>query len=65
VLKVPTQAVTTAGSRHTVTVLRDGVETVVPVQVGVSGTTDTEITSGVAAGDQLVLPGVSAPTGTG
>ncbi|MCO1658565.1 HlyD family efflux transporter periplasmic adaptor subunit [Pseudonocardia humida] len=65
VLKVPTQAVTTTGDRHTVTVLRDGVETVVPVQIGVSGTTDTEITSGVAVGDQLVLPGTGPTTGTG
>ncbi len=65
VLKVPTQAVTTTGSRHTVTVLRDGVETVVPVRIGVSGTTDTEITSGVAEGDQLVLPGVSTTAGPG
>jgi HlyD family secretion protein len=62
VLRVPTQAITTNGTRHTVTVRRNGVDSVVAVEVGVSGATDTEITSGVAQGDTLVLPGT---TGTG
>jgi HlyD family secretion protein len=57
VLRVPTQAITTNGTRHTVTVRKGGVDSVVAVEVGVSGPTDTEVTGGVAQGDTLVLPG--------
>ena len=66
VLSVPTSAITTVGNRHTVTVrAADGSETVVPVQIGLSGDTTTEVTSGVAEGDALVLPTVGAPSGAG
>jgi len=56
VLRVPTAAITTQGDRHTVTVRRDGADTVLPVQIGVQGDTDTEVLSGVAEGDTIVLP---------
>jgi multidrug efflux pump subunit AcrA (membrane-fusion protein) len=62
VLVAPTQAVTSNGDRHTVTVRRGGTDVVVPVDVGVSGPTDTDITRGVAEGDVLVLPSPAAPT---
>lgn len=62
VLEVPTAAITTVGTNHTVTVRRDGTDTVVPVGVGLTGATTTEITSGLAAGDVLVLPSPTAPT---
>lgn len=59
-LAVPTSAVTTTGSRHTVSVLRGGSPTAVAVQIGVMGDEWTEITSGLRAGDQVVLADVGA-----
>jgi HlyD family secretion protein len=60
-LAVPTSAVTTTGNRHTVSVLRGGTPTVVAVQTGVMGNQWTEITSGLQAGDAVVLADVGAP----
>ncbi len=55
VVWVPTAAITTVGERSTVTV-RDGeVDTVVDVTIGLAGDSGTEITSGVSAGDELVI----------
>jgi HlyD family secretion protein len=62
VLVAPTSAITTVGNRHTVIVRRNGQDTVVPVEIGLSGDTTTEIISGVQAGDQLVLPTVTTAT---
>jgi hypothetical protein len=65
VLEVPTAAITTVGTNHTVTVQRGGTQTVVPVGVGLTGVTTTEITSGLQAGDVVVLPSptpATAPT---
>jgi HlyD family secretion protein len=62
VLEVPTAAITTVGTNHTVTVRRDDTDTVVPVGVGLTGATTTEVTSGLAAGDVLVLPSPTTPT---
>lgn len=68
VLEAPTAAITTLGNRHTVTVHRgtgtSATDTVVPVQIGLSGDTTTEITSGVSEGDQLALVTAST-TGAG
>ncbi|MFG1755174.1 efflux RND transporter periplasmic adaptor subunit [Streptosporangium sandarakinum] len=61
VLAVPSSVVSTAGGRSTVTVLRDGRQVTTPVEAGVRGLTLTEITSGLAEGDQVVRP---AATGT-
>jgi multidrug efflux pump subunit AcrA (membrane-fusion protein) len=60
-LAVPTSAVTATRNRHTVTVLEGGSPTVVLVQVGVIGSTWTEIKSGLTAGQEVVLADVSAP----
>jgi HlyD family secretion protein len=62
VLEVPTAAITTVGTNHTVTVRRGTTDTVVPVGVGLTGATTTEITSGLAAGDVLVLPSPTTTT---
>jgi HlyD family secretion protein len=62
VLEVPTAAITTVGTTHTVTVRRNGTDTVVPVGVGLQGATTTEITSGLAAGDVVVLPSPTTST---
>ncbi len=58
---VPTSAVTTTGTRHTVTVVEGSTTQVVAVQVGVVGTTWTQITNGLQAGQQVVLATVSEP----
>lgn len=65
VLQVPTAAITTVGTNHTVTVQRGGGDdVVVPVGVGLTGATTTEITSGLAAGDVVVLPTAAPATST-
>ena len=55
VLVVPSAAVTTTGDRSTVTVLADGQQSPTTVTLGVVGDAWTEVTSGVATGDQVVL----------
>ncbi len=61
-LRVPTAAVRTAGTRHTVTVLNGTTPQLVSVEVGVEGDTFTEITSGLTEGQQVVI--VTTTTGT-
>ena len=55
VLWAPTAAITTAGGQSTVTVRKDGKDTKVQVTTGLAGDTGTEITSGLAEGDELVV----------
>jgi RND family efflux transporter MFP subunit len=62
VLWAPSAAVTTAGGQSTVTVRKDGVDTTVQVVTGLAGDSGTELSSGVAAGDQLVVS--TTTTGT-
>jgi multidrug efflux pump subunit AcrA (membrane-fusion protein) len=64
VLAVSDSALSTRGGRTTVTVLNGGVQKTVVVTVGLKGDTTTEITSGIKAGDVLVLPS-STTTSTG
>ncbi|MEV0231385.1 HlyD family efflux transporter periplasmic adaptor subunit [Nonomuraea sp. NPDC050786] len=56
VITVPSTAVSTSGGQTTVTLLQNGRQTRTPVEVGVQGTSLTEIKSGVSEGDQLVPP---------
>lgn len=67
VVGVPTLAITTFGDRSMVTVVKDGVATRTPVETGIAGTTYTEITSGLQAGDrvQLDLATSTSTTSTG
>jgi RND family efflux transporter MFP subunit len=65
VLWAPTAAVTTAGGQSTVTVRVNGVDTVTPVKTGLAGDSGTEITSGVAQGDQLVVTSTGGTSFTG
>jgi multidrug efflux pump subunit AcrA (membrane-fusion protein) len=55
-LLLPTSAITTTGNRHTVTLLRNGVPTVTVVQTGLVGSSQTQVTSGLSAGDTVQLP---------
>ncbi len=65
VLFLPTAAVRSAGNRHTVTVVKDGVQEQRTVEIGLKGDTATVIASGVALGEQVVLATATATTGTG
>jgi HlyD family secretion protein len=57
---VPTSAVHDLNGRHTVIVLSDGKPSTVAVQTGVVGAQQTEITSGVQAGQTVVLADLGA-----
>jgi multidrug efflux pump subunit AcrA (membrane-fusion protein) len=62
VLSVPTSAVTAFGGRHLVEVLRSGRSPrTVPVGVGAVGPDWTQVTSGVRAGERVVLADLSTP----
>lgn len=63
VLYVPAAAVKTTGGQSTVTVLRNGKQTVERVQIGVQGGQGTEIKSGLNEGDQVLI--TTGSTGTG
>jgi RND family efflux transporter MFP subunit len=54
VLAVPTSAITTEGNNHYVEVLNNGIPQKIKVQIGISNDTETEITSGLNAGDKVV-----------
>jgi len=54
VLEVPSAAVTGSGTSARVTVVANGKQTTTPVVAGLKGDTDTEIVSGVKAGQQVV-----------
>jgi multidrug efflux pump subunit AcrA (membrane-fusion protein) len=58
-LHVPTTAVTGNGANAQVTVLRSGKQVATPVVAGLKGDDATEITSGLRAGDTVVLPTLS------
>ncbi|MGZ4351900.1 MAG: HlyD family efflux transporter periplasmic adaptor subunit [Gaiellaceae bacterium] len=65
-LHVPSAAVTGSGAGATVTVLKNGKQTRVPVVVGLVGDSATQIAGGLAAGQTVVLPSVSiSSSGTG
>jgi HlyD family secretion protein len=55
VLLVPNRAVQTVGNRKTVTVLYQGQLIVVPVTLGLSGDTSSEVLSGLQEGDVVVI----------
>jgi multidrug efflux pump subunit AcrA (membrane-fusion protein) len=62
---VPTEAITGAGSRKTVTVKEGGKEVTKTVTTGLEGDETTEVVSGLKAGQTLVLPEVTVATATG
>ena len=62
---VNSAAITTVGNRHSVTVLANGVQQVRSVEIGLEGDEATQITSGVEAGEQVVLKAATTTTGTG
>jgi macrolide-specific efflux system membrane fusion protein len=64
-LYVPATAITTADGKSTVKVLKDGKASPVTVTVGIVGSQGTQITSGLKAGETIVIGTVSASTTTG
>jgi hypothetical protein len=61
VVTVPSSAVHTLGTRHTVTVLSGGKTTTARVQTGAVGVDRTQITSGLTLGQRVVLAQLNAP----
>jgi RND family efflux transporter MFP subunit len=64
VLWVPTAAVTTAGSQSTVTVRKNGVDTVTQVTTGLSGDSGIEIANGLSAGEEVVVGSTGTSSGS-
>jgi multidrug efflux pump subunit AcrA (membrane-fusion protein) len=64
-LTLPTSAITTSGTRHTVALLKNGVTTTTVIETGLEGTSTTEITSGLSAGDVVQIPTTTTTTSTG
>lgn len=65
VLELPSAAITTVGNSSTVTVLENGKKVVQPVTTGLVGASQTEIVSGLQAGQVVVEPTVSVSATTG
>jgi macrolide-specific efflux system membrane fusion protein len=65
-LYVPATAVTTSGSSSTVSVIgANNAEQTVPVTLGVQGSTDDQILSGLTLGEKVLTSTAAAGTGTG
>jgi macrolide-specific efflux system membrane fusion protein len=64
-LTVPAAAVTTTGGTSTVSVLSNGQQATRQVTVGVRGDSTVQVTSGLSAGDEVVLPSVTTGSRTG
>jgi multidrug efflux pump subunit AcrA (membrane-fusion protein) len=64
-LYIPSAAITTTGTRSTVELLQNGATTVTPVTTGLVGNSDTQILSGLKAGDVVVEPTVTVAASTG
>jgi macrolide-specific efflux system membrane fusion protein len=62
---VNSAAVTTAGTRHTVTVDVGGQREVRLVEIGLKGDQTTQITSGLQVGEQVAVTTATTTTGTG
>jgi multidrug efflux pump subunit AcrA (membrane-fusion protein) len=64
VLVVPNAAITRRGTSTTVNLLQGANQVVTDVQTGIAGTGNTEIISGLKAGDKVVLPTTTTRTTT-
>jgi HlyD family secretion protein len=62
VLVVPSQAIRQRGGNSVVDVLVDGKPETRTIRTGSSDTTNTEVTSGLQAGDLVILPGTARTT---
>ncbi len=64
VIKIPSGAVKTQNGESIVTILKNGQPQQVTVQIGLQSDTETEIISGIAAGDTVATSTISATSGT-
>lgn len=64
VLAVPTAAITTSGSTHTVQVSANGRATRTTVSIGAVVGTETQIVSGLTSGQEVVVPSLFGAAGT-
>jgi multidrug efflux pump subunit AcrA (membrane-fusion protein) len=64
-LVVPTQAVHTVGGTTEVTVVKGGKDVETPVTIGEISGARTQITKGLSAGDEVVVPVFTGSTGNG
>ncbi len=64
VILIPSAAVQTSNGQSTVRVMRNNQITSLPIEIGESNDTQTEITSGINEGD-VVITGTTTPSGTG
>jgi hypothetical protein len=64
VVLVPNRAVRTVGRQHVATVLYQGQQIDVPVTIGLTGDTQTEVVDGLREGD-VVLIGTTTTTARG
>ena len=68
VITVPNSALKSQGSSHYVQVMKNGSPVQQPVNIGIANDTDTEITSGLNAGDTIVVqtinPSASSSSGS-
>jgi multidrug efflux pump subunit AcrA (membrane-fusion protein) len=62
ILTIPSQALHTSGSQTVVYQLRGGRQVTTKVTTGITSGTQTQITAGLSAGDQVVVPSVSGTT---
>ena len=58
---VPNSAITTVGTRHTVSVVRNGKASTVLVTLGLTGSDTTQVTKGLSAGDRVEIADPSQP----
>ncbi|HET9253701.1 MAG TPA: HlyD family efflux transporter periplasmic adaptor subunit [Pseudonocardiaceae bacterium] len=65
VLTVPSSAVHHLGARTTVSVLRNGTPSDVPVTLGAAGPARTQVLTGLNPGDQVILADLSRPLPAG
>ena len=65
VLTVPSRALSTKDGETYVTRIEDGDEVETAVETGEAYGMSTEVTSGLEEGDEVVVPGFTAPTGGG
>ena len=64
-LILPTAAITTSGTRNTVTLLKNGVATPTVIQTGLKGASTTQVTGGLVAGDVVQYPTTTTSTSNG
>jgi multidrug efflux pump subunit AcrA (membrane-fusion protein) len=63
-LQVPTLAITTNGTRQSVTVVKNGTATPTRITTGITANGRTEVLTGLSDGDQIELPAISSTLAT-